>query len=188
MRIGMALGLVLMLGAGAGAAQVTNREAAGNLAARVDPGCIAVAKAGPELSPPDLGLGVQACAKAGRWDEAVELYILMQLRAVYDIQRVADISAHQAEDVLSMQVTESLPRGGQAKMQAAMERFGGTGGARHRAFCKAVKAAGRPAHDPAWMVRHGMGAFVGGGGDGLVKGFRPDAAWKRVLRDYMKCG
>jgi len=186
MRLGLVL--VMALAATGAAAQVTNREAAGNLEARVDPGCIGLAKAGAELSPPDLGLGVKACAKAGRWDEAVELYVLMQLRAVYDAERVADISAHQAGSVLSMQVTQGLPRGGQKKMQAAMERFGATGGARHKAFCKTVKAAGRPQHDPSWMVRHGMGAFLGTGGDGLVKGFKPDTAWRKVLRDYMKCG
>lgn len=179
---------VVALAAGGVGAQVRNYETPGNLGATVDPGCIAVAKAGPQLSPPDLGLGVRACAKAGKWDEAAELYILMQLRAVYDVERVADVSAHQAATVLSMRVTESLPRGGQAKMQSAAERFGGTGGARHKAFCKAVTAAGRPEHSPAWMVQHGMGTVLGEGGDGLVKGFKPDAAWKKVLRGYMKCG
>lgn len=179
--------LALVASAGAATSQVRNQETAGNLAATVDPGCIAVGEAAPGLSPPDLGLGVRACAKAGQWDAAVELYILMQLRAVYDIARVADKTAHQAEDVLSMQVTESLPRGGQEKILAAFDRFGDTGSPRHRAFCKAVKAGGRPQHDPAWMVLHGMGAVLGEGGDGLVSGFRPEAEWKAVLRDYMKC-
>jgi pentatricopeptide repeat protein len=186
MRAGMVM--VVALAASGAVAQVRNHETAGNLAATVDPGCVAVERAGAELSPPDLGLGVRACARAGKWDQAVELYILMQLRAVYDIERVADRSAHQAEDVLSMQVTERLPRGGQAKMQAAFERFGDTGGARHRAFCKAVESSGPPRHDPGWMIRHGMGAVLGEGGDGLVKGFRPERAWRKVLRDYMKCG
>jgi pentatricopeptide repeat protein len=187
MRGMLALAAAAGLAAGVAGAQVRNQDAAGNLAATVDPGCIAVGQAGATLSPPDLGLGVQACARAGDWDQAVELYILMQLRAVYDIARVADISAHQAEDVLSMQVTESLPRGGQARLQAAFEQFGETGSPRHKAFCRAVKAGGPPQHDPAWMVRHGMGAFLGEGGDGLVPGFRPRAAWTAVLRDYMKC-
>ena len=181
-------GLVLALAATGAVAQVQDFRTPGNLAATVDPGCISVEKAAPTLSPPDLGLGVRACAKAGKWDEAAELYILMQLRAVYDVERVADISAHQAASVLSMQVTGSLPRGGERKIQAAAERFGGTGGARHKAFCRTVKAAGRPQHSPAWMVQHGMGAVLGEGGDGLVKGFKPDAAWNKVLRGYMKCG
>lgn len=185
MRVGLVMAAVLA--AGGAVAQVRNQDTAGNLAATVDPGCVAAADAGAELTPPDLGLGVQACARAGKWDAAVELYILMQLRAVYDIERVSDGSAHQAEDVLSMQVTEHLPRGGQAKMQAAFQRFGDSGGARHRAFCKVVKASGPPRHDPGWMIRHGMGAVLGEGGDGLVKGFRPERAWGKVLRDYMHC-
>jgi len=99
MRLWLAMALALVPG-GVGA-QLTNYETSGNLGATVNPGCITVARAGVQLSPPDLGLGVQACAKAGKWDEAAELYILMQLRAVYDVERVADISAHQAAQVLS---------------------------------------------------------------------------------------
>ncbi len=64
--------------AGAAAAQVSDQQAPGNLAATTDPGCIAVADAGATLSPPDLGLGVVACGQAGDWDQAVGLFVLMR--------------------------------------------------------------------------------------------------------------
>ncbi len=179
------LGLAFMVSVAA--AQTTNLEAPGNLAPSVDPGCIAAADAGAELSPPDLGLGVVACGKAGEWDRAVEMFVLMQLKAVYDTRRVADGSAHQAGQVLAMQVTEALPEGGQAAMGEAFGSFGDTGGAGHTAFCGAVQAAGTPQHDPAWMVSHGMAAFTGIEGDGLVPGFDAEAAWAEVLTGYMKC-
>ncbi len=168
-------------------AQVTNYDAPGNLEATVDPGCIAVADAGLALSPPDLGLGVIACGQAGDWDRAVPLFVLMQLRAVYDARRVADASAHGAGQVLSMQVNAALPATGEAGMGAAFERFGPTGGAAHGAFCAQVRAAGVPAHDPSWMIMHGMAAFTGIEGDGLVPGFDAQAAWDDVLTGYLKC-
>lgn len=173
MRVKFALAVVMAVWAGAAAAG--------------DPGCIAVTEAGPGLTPPDLGRGALACAGAGDWDRGVELYILMQLRAAYDAERVADQTAHQAGAVLAQQVTDALPAGGQEAFQAAFGRFGDTGGARHKAFCTAVTAGGPPNHDPAWMIQHGMGAFTDPAAEGLVPGFKPKAAWTALLADYLKC-
>jgi hypothetical protein len=178
---------VAAVAAGPCFAQVTDYEAPGNLAATVDPGCIAPVEADAALSPPDLGLGVVSCANAGDYDQAVGLFILMQLRAVYDTRRVTDVTAHQAGQVLSMQVTEGLPAGGQDELQAAFGRFGETGGARHAAFCADMRAAGAPTHDPSWMIQHGMAAFQGIEGDGLVPGYDADGMWVTVLSDYLKC-
>ncbi len=190
MRLGYGLAVVAAISAlaGAGAAQVTKLETPGNLAPTVDPGCIAVTEAVPKLSPPDLGLGVLACAAKDDWDRAVELYILMQLRAEFDKRRVADQTALQAEDVLSMQVTDALPAGGQEKLTVAFERFGGSGGPRHGALCEAARTSGPPDHDPSWMAQHGMAAFTNPDAEPLVPGFDPDAAWAEVLQAYMQCG
>jgi hypothetical protein len=187
MRLGLGLALGVMA-ASVASAQVTRLEAPGNLAATVDPGCIGIDGADAALAPPDLGRGVLACAAQEEWDLALELYVLMQLRAEFDKERVADQTAWQAEDVLSMQVTEALPPGGRDKLIAAFDRYGGIGSPRHAELCVLIRDWEPPSHDPSWMIQHGMGAFLGQSGNGLLSGFDPVATWKTVQRDYMKCG
>ncbi|RUS65047.1 hypothetical protein EGN72_01705 [Pseudorhodobacter sp. E13] len=181
-----ALALGLMEAASA-QAQVTNHEMPGSLAPTTDPGCVSPAQAAVTLTPPDLSLGVLACAQAGDFDAAVELYVLMQLRARFDTLRVADTTAHQAEQVLAMQTFAALSPANQAQLQAAFERFGDTGGARHTAFCAVVTAQGAPDYLPDYMIQHGITAFTGVTGDGLVPGFAVQAAWDGLLGGYLQC-
>jgi hypothetical protein len=171
-------------------AAARNYEVLGNLEATVNPGCIAAAGADAALSPPDLGLGVLACAKAGQMERALDLYILMQLRAEFDKKRVVDKTAWQAEDVLSSAVAQSMGAKRRKALEAEFNAFGGDGSARHKAFCAGQKKAGAPSHSPRWMVAHGMGAVIGdkGQGDGTRAGFKPKSAWSRLLKDYLHCG
>jgi hypothetical protein len=173
----------------AGPAQARNYEVLGNLEATVNPGCIVAASADPVLSPPDLGLGVLACAKAGQMEKALDLYILMQLRAEFDKKRVVDKTAWQAEDVLSSSVAQSMGTKRRNALEAEFDAFGGDGSPRHKAFCAGQKKAGAPSHSPRWMVAHGMGAVIGEGqGDGTRAGFKAKSAWSRLLKDYLHCG
>ncbi len=187
MRLRLVFGLAAMAASGA-AAQVTTLEAPGNLAASVDPGCVSMAGADVRLSPPDLGLGVLACVGEGKWAEAANLYALAFLRAEFDTRRVEDASAHQAGEVLSMQLGESLTDNDRAKLGEALAAFADPTAPQKTAFCRAAMAAGVPQHDPSWMIQHGMGAFLGSQGDGLVKGFDAESAWALVLREDMSCG
>lgn len=185
MRLGLAMMAAGMMTATGVLAQ--DHVAPGALAPSVDPGCVTVAQADPRLSPPDLALGVLACGKAGNWDGAADLYALMLLRSAFDTRRVADATAHQAGDVLSLQVGESLSDADGPKLADALGRLVDPGTPRRAGFCEAAKAAGAPQHDPGWMVQHGMGAFLGSAGDGLVPGFDPAAAWALVLTEDMGC-
>ncbi|NJS38706.1 MAG: hypothetical protein HC783_06495 [Rhodobacteraceae bacterium] len=185
MRLGLTMAVLV---AGAATAQVTNFDAPGNLAATVDPGCVTMAGADVRLSPPDLGLGVQACVGQGDWDAAADLYALMLLRATFDTKRVEDPSAHQAGEVLSLQVTETLSEAERARLGEALMKFADPQGAQKKVFCRAITAAGVPQHDPSWMIQHGMGAFLGSEGDGLVKGFDAESAWALILRQDLSCG
>lgn len=185
MRIRLAFTMTMLTAAGA-AAQVTNQTAPGSLQPTVDPGCVTVATADPRLSPPDLALGVLACGREGNWDGAADLYALMLLRSAYDTRRVADATAHQADEVLTLQLGDSLSLEDGPKLADALGRLVDPGTTRRVEFCKAA-AAGVPQHDPAWMLQHGMGAFLGQEGDGLVPGFDPAAAWSAVLDEDMGC-
>ena len=169
MRLGLVLTATMPMASGA-AAQVTNLEAPGNLAATVDPGCVTAAEADPRLSPPDLALGVLACAKAGGWDTAADLCALMLLRAAFDTRRVADVSAHQAGEVLSMQLGQGVSDGDRASLGKALARFADPSATQRLAFCPAAMAAGAPQHDPSWMIQHGIGPFWGRKATGWSKG------------------
>ena len=172
----------------AGPVAARNYAVLGNLEATVNPGCVAAATADPALSPPDLGLGVLACAKAGKMAQALELYILMQLRAEFDKRRVVDKTAWGAEDVLSSSVAQSMGTKRRNALEAEFNSFGGDGSPRHKAFCAGQKQAGAPSHSPRWMVAHGMGAVIDGvKGDGTKPGFKAKQAWSRLLKDYLHC-
>ncbi len=55
------------------------------------------------------------------------------------------------------------------------------------ALCKQMEADGPPTHAPGYMVQHGMQAFTGLEGDGLVAGFEAEVAWERVLDEFLDC-
>ena len=185
---GMRLALVLMvMTASAAGAQVTNNVAPGNLAPTADPGCVTMATADVRLSPPDLALGVLACGRAGNWDAAAELYVLMLLRSDFDRRRVADVSAHQAGEVLTMQLNDSQSEADRASLSDAINRFASPESAQRAALCQMVLALGVPQHDPSWMTQHGMGAFLESQGDGLVPGFDPATGWDQVMRETVAC-
>jgi hypothetical protein len=187
MRWGLALAVAGMTASGA-SAQVTNLEAPGNLAPTVDPGCVTMATADARLSPPDLALGVLACGRVGNWDAAAELYILMLLRSSFDVRRVADPTAHQAGEVLTMQLNDAQSEADRASLGEAIQRYADPSMTQRDILCTALMASGVPQHDPSWMIQHGMAAFTGLQGDGLVPGVDPAVLWEQVMREDVACG
>jgi len=170
------------------AAQVTNVESEGNLAPTHDVQCVTIKEAKNQFTPADLAVAVVRCGKQKQYDKAIELFILMQLRSVYDTKRVEDRTAHQAGQVLALQIRNALGKSRMDKIAAANDRFGGNGSPRHNAFCAEVKRTGPPNYHPTYMIQHGMSAFTGRKGNGIVKGFRPQKVWSDLLANYMKCG
>lgn len=187
MRMQVALAFTMMT-AGGVAAEVTNLETAGNMAPGVDPGCVTMTTADPRLSPPDLALGVLACGRAENWDAAAELYVLMLLRSSFDVRRVADPTAHQAGEVLTMQLNDAQSEADRASLGEAIQRYANPSVTQRDILCGALKASGVPQHDPSWMIQHGMAAFTGLQGDGLVPGADPAVLWDQVMREDVACG
>ena len=183
----MRLFVAVMMVAGGAMAQVQRFETPGNLAPTRDPGCLTMTEVSPDETPANLALGIMRCVGEGRFGAAVESIILMQLFAVYDARRVADKSAHQAGQVLMMNIYSGLSEKQQKSLQEAVEAFGDTGGAKHTALCAQMAGQGPPRYHPAYMIQHGMAAFTGLEGDGLVPGFDAGLAWSDVLASYLKC-
>lgn len=186
MRSGLVLATVIA--ASGAAAQVTHLDAAGNLAPTTDPGCVTMAGADARLSPPDLALGVLACGRAGNWESAAELYVLMLLRSSFDVRRVADPTAHQAGEVLTTQLNDAQSEADRASLGKAIQRFADPDMTQRDILCKALLTSGVPQHDPSWMIQHGMAAFTGLQGDGLVPGADPGELWQQVMQEDVACG
>jgi len=163
-------------------------EAPGNLKPTQNRGCIPLSKADVSLSPADLALSVQACAKNGKASDAAQLLGLMVARGRFDTMRVTDKSAYQAVDVLMMGVMQSLSTGQRGKVMAEFDglivRQQPPGFQR---YCAALAGLGAPAHDPTYMIAHGIKAFTGRTEAPLRQPFNAGKAWNDVLRDYMKC-
>jgi pentatricopeptide repeat protein len=187
MRLRLALALTMMTASGV-AAEVTKLEAPGSVAPNADPGCVTMIAADPRLSPPDLALGILACGRAGNWDAAAELYVLMLLRSDFDVRRVADPSAHQAGEVLTMQLNDTQSEADRASLGDAIQRVADPDVTQREILCRKLRTSGVPQHDPSWMIQHGMAAFTGLQGDGLVPGIDPAALWEQVMQETVACG
>lgn len=159
----------------------------GNLAPTRDPGCITLTEADNKLSPPDLFLGVIHCLKADRAADAVDLFVLMGGRASFDTLRVTDKTAHDAGQVLSLQLRTSVLPKNIAALQAALADLGKPGTPEWQVFCQRYAATGVPAHDPGYMISHGMGAIAGSTDAPLVVDFDTAAAWTTTLDRYVHC-
>ncbi|NSX53235.1 hypothetical protein [Parasulfitobacter algicola] len=179
--------VVFLLSCSISFSEIILHETPGDLSPTRDLECIALSDITSDLTPPDLGLGVQDCMKQGRFDDAVELYIVMQLFARYDTQRVADISARQASHVLSIETSASQGEVAQKELGRAFTRFGKTGSPRHSAVCNHVGSLAPPSYHPSYMIKHGLAFIQGKPRKDFVPGFNASATWSDVLESYLKC-
>ena len=180
---GLATGVVAQ---GRRAPLIKNYVAPGNLESKYDPGCIALDKASPQYNPVDLFKAVHACVAADRYDDAYRLYSLAKLYGRYDMLRVADATAHQAITVAQMEVLGDVTPQQQEKFTAAAKAMIDDP-PKHKAYCVEVERIGPPSYFPRYMLQHGMSAFIGRTGDGLISDFDAKVGWTKALTDYLKC-
>lgn len=189
MRRAIGILATLLLAPGAQAQpQFRNYTAPGNLESTARLGCIAQADAKGTYNPVDLFLGARACIDSDQYERAFDLFSLANIFGRYDMERVADRTAHQAVIVARMQIFGNLAPEKAAKFQtvakAAVEDP-----ARTQAMCRYLRRIGPPTYHPRYMIQHGMNAFSGGSGGAqdLVPDFSAAAAWSRVLDTYVHC-
>jgi hypothetical protein len=165
---------------------ITNYEAPGNLQARTDLGCIKVEALKSTYTAADLYRSNAECVRAKDLDSAVYLSALAGVYARYDSMRVADQSAHQAEAVLSMNFASSLTEDEQKAFMARLSAVAGDP-ASLATLCSRIRVIGPPNYHPTYMIQHGIDAFTGGSGDGLVSNFDSAASWEKSLDAYLHC-
>ena len=121
------------------------------------------------------------------YDSAVFISALAGVYARYDQMRVTDESAHRAAAALRMKYLDSLAPDQQKKFVDVL-RTRTNSPTKLTAMCDQIRGIGPPHYFPAYMIQHGMGAFVGNTpGDGLVAGFNGAHAWNEALTTLLNC-
>ena len=175
--------LLSLAAAPAGAQQVQSYETPGNLKPTHDLACIGMDKVRNDYTPADLMVAYVKCTRAGRYDDALVLMLVAGTYARFDTLRVSDVSAHDAFQAIEA----DIPRDEKvvAGMQPVFEKDKAANSPELAKFCTDLKHLGAPNYYPAYMIAHGMGAFLGGGG--LVKDFDAKKGWKTAVDQYMHC-
>lgn len=169
-----------------GYAQVVNHEAPGNLRSEHRLACISLQQARPSYTPADLYPGVAACIAEGKMTAAIELMVLAGAYGRFDVMRVSDESAKDAMTVIQMQAYANLSDPQRESFMRTLEREGEDPKA-ERIRCEKVSRLGPPQYRPDYMIQHGMGAFTGKAGNGLLPDFEPSEAWEQIRTGYLKC-
>lgn len=175
--------LALAAGSSAASAQVTAYQSAGNLEVTHKLGCITMAEMKNEYTPPDLMRALHICARAKRYDDAFMLFTVAGAYAYFDTKRVPDISAQDAFQVLM--ANDPIDEDDQPVFQKLLEASA-QGSPEFLRQCAVIKKLGPPTYDPVYMIRHGMGAFLGAGA-GTPKDFDAHVAWKTAMSSYLHC-
>ena len=173
--------------AGSAKAQVTNYEAPGNLKSNAPLGCVELSSVTNEKTPADIYPGVAACVKSGEYQKAALLFAVAGTFAYFDQLRVSDSTARQAAMAIemndfadfSMEQKQSLMKALHAALDSDSPSF--------KSVCTAVAKLGPPRYFPAYMVQHGMSAFLGGSGSGVQTGFDAADGWRTSLSRFLHC-
>lgn len=138
------------------------------------------------MNPADLYASMEACVRADRHEDAFFLFALGGTFGSFDTRRVADRSAHGAVPIIRQRHIDVLTPAQWAPVAARLEQTLGDPDDLAR-FCARIRPAGPPTYYPAYMIQHGMGAFLGQGSDGLIPGFEPAAAWESSVQTFLNC-
>ncbi|NNN05452.1 MAG: hypothetical protein HKL90_06090 [Elusimicrobia bacterium] len=173
-----------VLAAGA-SAQITNIEAKGNLKSFRATKC--ARSLSNKCTPADLLNDVAQLIEVGKYRSALFPYTLAFAYGVFDQERVADESAHDAVRVLQMRVDDEVGDAKAGRFKKALRAYVDDASAQVKA-CAELRRIGKPDYAPIYMIQHGMGAFTGQATpDGLVGGFDAAKTWRKILADNMDC-
>ena len=163
---------------------VTSFNAKGNLESNKPSGCVSITNLSNQQNPVDIFSGINKCIEQERYSQAAELYITAMSYGYFDTKRVSDKSAHQALNVLRMNVLSGQSEEVMDNLQVALEKISSN----NTFICQNLSKLGAPSYLPTYMIQHGMGAFMGQSTkDGLVENFDSVTAWKESLSTVADC-
>ena len=161
-------------------------ETPGNLQSNYKLDCIPASAAKNVYTPADLYKAVRKCVDAEKYADGVFLYALAGVYGRFDALRVVDKTAHQAILALQMRELWDTPEPNKDRMQEKWLNAV-TDKKQHDELCSKISLIGPPNYRPDYMIQHGMDAFNGIQGDGLVGNFDDKAGWGKALDTYLHC-
>ena len=168
--------------------QITDVQTAGNLATVNPLPCGPIASIKRSDIPPDIYAGMLVCASENRYAEAVNFFAVAGVFSYFDAERVTDITAQQAHQVMTQQAMSTLePTAKTALWQQIRDTL--SDDAKRSVICGDVRRIGAPTYTPDYMIQHGMDAIQGKPqvNGGLVAKFDSKAAWEKAVDGYLHC-
>ncbi len=166
--------------------RVTNYSTPGNLKSNHPLDCISSEQVKNIYTPADLLKGVAKCISEDNYKEAVFLYWLAGTYGRFDALRVVDATAHDAFSALLAQDFDSLEENRKTHMGQEIQRTADDK-TELASICAKIRGIGPPDYQPEYMIQHGMDAFTGIKGDGLVANFNPTTGWNEALEKAAHC-
>lgn len=163
------------------AQQVVNIVADGNLAPVRDTPLQSLEQATSKDTPVDFVDLMVQLVKAGDYEQAAKAFAVAMTYGEYDTMRVEDQTAHQGITVLVMTKFGDLSESQTQALQEQVDKLLRGGGA---GAITLLTRLGKPSYHPRYLIQHGIKAFSSPTGDGLVKGFDGDSAWKVLLEKF----
>lgn len=167
--------------------QVTNYESPGNLKSLSPIQCADLVDVTNQNTPADIYPAVQDCMNKKDYTRAAKLFALAGTLGRYDQMRVTDQSAHQAVTVLRMNHLGSFSKAENDALLSSITAISKDAEA-FKSMCSQIASLGPPSYYPAYMVQHGMGAFLGGdSGKSINQDFNPSEAWGKAINGFLRC-
>jgi triphosphoribosyl-dephospho-CoA synthetase len=135
-------------------------------------------------TPADLFKSAAVCANKGNAEDSARLFLFARIYGSYDMARVQDRSAHQGITVLIQKTFAAMGKNANAVEKEINDNLIGKP-KEFSEFCRVVKRIGKPNYHPQYMISHGMSAFTGTKGNGLIEEFDESQAWVETLS---RCG
>ncbi|AXF85443.1 hypothetical protein DTO96_101174 [Ephemeroptericola cinctiostellae] len=144
------------------AESIINYQTQGNLQITNNIACVDVSELKNMYTPADVFKGMTNCLDKKDYVAATNLYAFSRVYGMVDAKRVSDRTAHQAMVVLQMNAVRNLSSDELNSFSQVMKATLSTGSDSLNRLCKKIKTVGAPNYYPAYMIQHGMGAFMGG--------------------------
>jgi hypothetical protein len=163
-------------------------QAAGQLAATHDLGCISIEKVRSIYTAADLYRSTRQCLDADQYALAAPLLALAGGYGRFDAMRVADKTAGQGITILTMNVGDGLTDSQKQEFLAAIKQLHDNP-EKHAGLCAHIARIGPPNYIPVYLIVHGLGLRGNERSDanGLDPDFDSAKTWSRILREGLLC-
>ena len=166
--------------------QIINLESVGNLESTHKFNCISKEQYRNVYTPADAYPAIAKCLQKGKYSRAVDLYFIAGAYGYYDAFRVSDVSARQAVRALQANNIWGLEEKKRLKFKDELIEFSSDKESK-TTMCQYLADLGKPNYHPSYMIQHGMKAFTGVDGNGLIQDYDSERIWNDALTKYLKC-